>query len=118
MDLALSARERDRLLLKIDELSNLQAKTKADLERAHATEAACEQAVRGQRNKLEEADRAWREAEREVVSAKAEEVRCAERARMQTERAEELGATIERASGEIALAERQTAAQEDRKSVV
>lgn len=113
MDLALSARERDRLLLKIDELSNLQAKTKADLERAHATEAACEQAVRGQRNKLEEADRAWREAEREVVSAKAEEVRCAERARMQTERAEELGATIERARGEIALAERQTAAQEE-----
>jgi len=113
MDLALSARERDRLLLKIDELSNLQAKTKADLERAHATEAACEQAVRAQRNRLEEADRTWREAEREVVSAKAEEVRCAERARMQTERAEELGATIERARGEIALAERQTAAQEE-----
>ncbi|NBT89958.1 MAG: chromosome segregation protein SMC [Verrucomicrobia bacterium] len=113
LDLALSARERDRLLLKIDELSNLQAKTKADLERAHATEAACEQAVRGQRNKLEEADRAWRDAEREVVSAKAEEVRCAERARMQTERAEELGAAIERARGEIALADRQTAAQEE-----
>jgi len=113
MDLALSARERDRLLLKIDELSSLQAKTKADLERAHATEAACEQAVRGQRAKLEEADRVWRDAEREVVSAKAEEVRCAERARMQNERADELGAAIERARGEIALAERQTAAQEE-----
>ena len=113
MDLALSARERDRLLLKIDELSNLQAKTKADLERAHATEATCEQGVRAQRNRLEDADRAWRDAEREVVAAKAEEVRCAERARMQTERAEELGAAIERARGEIALAERQTAAQEE-----
>ena len=113
MDLALSARERDRLLLKIDELSSLQAKTKADLERAHATEATCEQAVRAQRSRLEEADRAWRDAEREVVAAKAEEVRCAERARMQTERADELGATIERARGEIALAERQTAAQEE-----
>ena len=113
LDLALSARERDQLLFKIDELSNTEAKTKGDLERAHAAEAACEQGVKNQRLKLEEADRSWREAEREVVAAQAEEVRCAERASMQTQRAEELGATIERARGEIALAERQASAQED-----
>ncbi|NDE84879.1 MAG: hypothetical protein EB056_02420 [Verrucomicrobia bacterium] len=113
LDLALSARERDQLLLKIDELSNTEAKTKGDLERAHAAEATCEQGVRSQRTKLEEADRFWREAEREVVAARAEEVRCGERASMQTQRAEELGATIERARGEIALAERQASTQED-----
>ncbi|NBS14896.1 MAG: hypothetical protein EBT57_08865, partial [Verrucomicrobia bacterium] len=113
LDLALSARERDQLLLKIDELSNTEAKTKGDLERAHAAEATCELGVKSQRLKLEEADRVWREAEREVVAARAEEVRCGERASMQTQRAEELGATIERARGEIALAERQASAQED-----
>ena len=113
MDLALSARERDQLLLKIDELSNNEAKSKGDLERAHAAEATCEQGVRSQRNKLEEAERTWREAEREVVAARAEEVRCGERASMQAQRAEELGATIERARGEIALAERQSSVQED-----
>ena len=112
-DLALSARQRDQLLLKIDELSSAQAKTKADLERAQLAEASCEQAVRGQRTRLEEADRAWRDAEREVVAAQAEEVRCGERASMQAQRAEELGAAIERARGEIALAERQNSAQED-----
>jgi chromosome segregation protein len=113
LDLALSARERDQLLIKIDELSNTQAKTKADLERAHAAEITCEQGVRAQRLKLEEADRIWREAEREVVAAQAEEVRCGERASMQSQRAEELGAAIERARGEIALAERQASTQED-----
>ena len=112
-DLALSARQRDQLLLKIDELSSAQAGTKADFERAQLAEASCEQAVRGQRTKLEDADRAWREAEREVVAAQAEEVRCGERASMQAQRAEELGAAIERARGEIALAERQNSAQED-----
>ena len=113
LDLALSARQRDQLLLRIDELSSNQAKTKADLERAQLAETTCEQGVRGQRTKLEEADRAWREAEREVVAAQAEEVRCGERASMQTQRADELGAAIERARGEIALAERQNSAQED-----
>jgi chromosome segregation protein len=113
LDLALSARERDQLLLKIDELASHQAKLKADLERAQATEILCDQAVRAQRVKLEEADRAWRDAEREVVAAQAEEVRCGERASLQSQRADELGATIERARGEIALAERQTSAQED-----
>ena len=113
LDLALSARERDQLLLKIDELANTEAKTRGDLEHAHAAEATCEQGVRSQRSKLEEADRVWREAEREVVAARAEEVRCGERASMQTQRAEELGATIERARGEISLAERQASAQED-----
>ncbi|MCX6934945.1 MAG: chromosome segregation protein SMC, partial [Verrucomicrobia bacterium] len=113
LDLALSARERDQLLLKIDDLSSHQAKTKADLDRAHAAEMVCEQGVRAQRIKVEETDRAWRDAEREVVAAQAEEVRCGERASMQTQRADELGGTIERARGEIALAERQTSAQED-----
>ncbi|NDI18010.1 MAG: hypothetical protein EBY83_08645, partial [Verrucomicrobia bacterium] len=113
LDLALSARERDQLLLKIDELASHQAKLKADLERAQATEILCDQAVRAQRVKLEEADRAWRDAEREVVAAQAEEVRCGERASLQSQRADELGATIERARGEIALAERQSSAQED-----
>jgi chromosome segregation protein len=112
-DLALSARQRDQLLLKIDELSSNQAKTKTDLERAQLAESTCEQAVRGQRVKLEEADRTWREAERDVVAARAEEVRCGERASMQAQRADELAAAMERARGEIALAERQTSAQED-----
>jgi chromosome segregation protein len=112
-DLALSARQRDQLLLKIDELSSNQAKTKADLERAQLAESTCEQAVRGQRVKLEDADRTWREAERDVVAARAEEVRCGERASMQAQRADELAAAMERARGEIALAERQTSAQED-----
>jgi chromosome segregation protein len=112
-DLALSARQRDQLLLKIDELSSNQAKTKADLERAQLAESSCEQAVRGQRIKLEDADRTWREAERDVVAARAEEVRCGERASMQAQRADELAAAMERARGEIALAERQTSAQED-----
>ena len=113
LDLALSARERDQLLLKIDELASHQSKLKADLERAQAAEVLCEQAVRAQRAKLEEADRIWRDAERDVVAAQAEEVRCGERASLQTQRADELGATIERARGEIALAERQSSAQED-----
>ena len=112
-DLALSARQRDQLLLKIDELSSNQAKTKADLERAQLAESTCDQAVRGQRVKLEDADRTWREAERDVVAARAEEVRCGERASMQAQRADELAAAMERARGEIALAERQTSAQED-----
>lgn len=112
-DLALSARQRDQLLLQIDELSNRQAGTKAELERAQQAEVSSEEGVRGQRNRLEEAERAWREAEREVVAAQAEEVRCGERASLQAQRAEELGATIERARGEIALAERQTSAQDD-----
>ena len=112
-DLALSARQRDQLLLKIDELSSAQASTKAELERSQLAETTCEQAVRGQRTRLEDADRAWRDAEREVVAAQAEEVRCGERASMQAQRAEELGAAIERARGEIALAERQNSAQED-----
>ncbi|NBT23295.1 hypothetical protein EBT11_01395 [bacterium] len=112
-DLALSARQRDQLLLKIDELSSSQAKTRADLERAQQAESSCEQAVRGQRGKLEDADRAWRDAERDVVAARAEEVRCGERASMQAQRADELAAAMERARGEIALAERQTSAQED-----
>ena len=112
-DLAVSARQRDQLLLKIDELSSSQAKTRADLERAQQAESSCEQAVRGQRGKLEDADRAWRDAERDVVAARAEEVRCGERASMQAQRADELAAAMERARGEIALAERQTSAQED-----
>ena len=112
-DLALSARQRDQLLLQIDELSNAQAGAKGEWERAQLAEASSEQSVRSQRVRLEEADRAWRDAERDVVAAQAEEVRCGERASMQSQRAEELGAAIERARGEIALAERQSSSQED-----
>ena len=100
-------------MLQIDELSNAQAGAKGELERAQLAEASSEQSVRSQRTRLEEVDRAWRDAERDVVAAQAEEVRCGERASMQSQRAEELGAAIERARGEIALAERQASSQED-----